>query len=1264
MLTPQKLAQADFSAGISENIVPGKPNSYARADNFLITRDKQLLTRPGSQIMDLNVGWPLAQLPNAQGQRISRLIPFYNDTNLFATSGRSVSVATSTGWSEILGPSGGEAFLLQSATGIVASAEWRQQLILIPDGGDAPQVVYQDSTNAWRLRQLGLPRPTLTASASQGQLLAQAINLATTIRANLMSHVSDIVSHLQPNSSAYAALAALTQPVVVADLVAYTQVLVTQYNVHLTDALATTTSQVFHIQKNSPPSLSIPLGRYAVLNFLASTLLATPVDLPTSIAVLNDLRHRFNMHTYATLTHRDAVTNWVSGGWGANTSGTYPTLLTGYGKYFITTPDVVINSTTTGGVTVYNPIFSGQLGSLLGYINQLKAEFNQHLSLGMNYTSAVGFDHTNVDTDNTIVVPNATDYLSAIILMAHLEFHYWWHWQDAAENELGVNQTFQTFSGTYTLGSASITSCTINGSPIVNAATYTGYYFLPIYSGASTWAFPWNVNPSFATGATRVLGTSSGATVIASANIANRLGSNTFTFQFASSKYHYGLDPGNGSVTTPAQYNQRIAAYDLTLTNVFTLQNAALAFEGLLKSHQLGGLTQTTSPTNFLAYNFTGVQTAGALGPLHYLSTTGLLNWPEASVPDPNNSGLPMNQTNAQAYMAAPPLVGSWLYTFVWRYDYTLVSGTQFEWDSTPALFSQVYGSLPVALPLPSTSSQYPVTLTNLPSLPSGPNNIDAANVKLDVYRTIQNGTTFFLVGTTTPGAASFVDSVPDVTLITNQELYTTGGVVANDAPPISKCTTMVNNTVYYGGVTDISSGQFLPNRVLQSVPFAPYAVNATFYVDLDDFVVGLSNFSGFPLAFCSLSLFRLEGSFNDTGAGAIIGQPVSRNVGAISHNGIVQTEMGVFFCGTGGIYYTDAYQLIKVNMELVNTYNSYTASPTQRQRVVGTYDRLNRRIYWTFMSSPVSQEADTVWVLDLNFGVSEAMPFTTMSGGPLFTPTALAFFQGMLVRGDSNGYMTQYQASYKSDPKINVNALPSTWTQQALIYDFESVATNFGSPLRKWATRVTLESKLSSRVSVAINHKDDNGRGGWRTLIPIRNRNLPWWGDPSIKWNDTVGYNWSYDGMIDEFRRFTAGSLRCDWKAVQFTNANVIICGSDVYGLSNTGATAGGFNTITLQSAAYKWPLLCAGNYTISFQADGYVQQFPIAARLSDSQIQITDLMSQSPQSITGEKWQINGIPLNERFQLTSYNITYSILGDEQKPYQGATSTDGGANV
>lgn len=1245
MLAKQKLEYTDFSAGISENIVPGKPNAYARADNLLITRDKHLETRPGSAVYSDT----LFYLPTIS-QRVGGLYNFYNDTSLFSHSGQSffyIPTGTNPVWTTLNGPTGGPAFYNNTVYSKVSSAQWRQHLYLVSDSGDIPQVVYYDNSETLQLRSAGLPRPVYQSPYTASGLLTAAIGLATSLVSSMISHFGDTGgaghAHIVADSGGVTALSALALPQTLTQLLAYLATVKTYYNLHITDAqISLPTAQVFHIGKNSGATMSLPTGRLAVLNNLASISLPTPTTLEQAIATLNDLRNMYNLHTYATITHENAVSSLSVG-------GTYATDSTGYGKFACLTAPVSDTSVVIDGLTIYNPIFVGGLGTLLAYINQVKKEFNTHLGNGGPSTFS---DHNNPDTDNPIVVPDATDYLSSVVVLAHLEFFYWWHFQDAKGAENGAGQFCVSFTGTSGGTSPTFTSTSINGSGLV------GLYYQPVASNV-TWD-GWIQFDIFDVDSpvTVISGTSNTVVFSANANVGA-----TNTYRVSSCKYHYDLDSGTGSTTNPLLYFGRVSAYDYTLTSLGSLQLAVTTILGLLKSHQLGSWVASTSGAGTTVYSMQTGQTVNLYSTHYTASSNGF--WPESAIPDPANPGFTLGITAAAAYMNTAPIFGTVIYTAIWRYDYT-AGGLSFENDSTPALLSQLSVSPSPQNPLPLTTARYPVTLSNLPVLTnSAGDNWDTSNIFLDIYRSITDGTTLFLVGSVPNGTTTFTDAIVDSVLITNQEIYTTGGVLQNDQPPASKYITIMNDTAYYGYVTDITSGEVFPNRILQSISGAPYAVPAENFDDLDDQITGLSNFNNYVVAFCKAKIYRMEGVYDELGNGLLTHQNISPTIGSVSHAGLVQTEYGIFFCGTNGIYWTDGFTLTRVTSELENTYNSLIQSPTQRARINSVYDKATRRIYWSFCSHPTQLECDVAYVLDLNWGISERMSFTTISGGS-FSPSAFVLFNNQLIRGTSYGMIFKHDPSYYSDVAPILSQTPSSqipstqWAPQPIIYDFQSCQTNFGSSqVKKWVTRVTYQGQAETNLFLQMNRKNNNG-GGWQPLTPIRSITDCLWGDPGVVWGQT-SLSWGEDGMIDTFRRMPAGSLRCDWMAVQFTNASAIIAGSDTYGVVSVSALVGGSVTLTLPTP-YAWPLW-SKLYTIAFQNDGYVKQYTITGRTAQT-LTISDPGATSPANSTGVLWQMSGVPYGQRFNLTAYNVTYALLADEQSAYHGSTSSDGGANT
>lgn len=1142
MMQKARLEYTDFSAGITENFVPGKENAYQRADNLLITRDKHLESRPGSRVL----GDALYQLPTGYN-RAASLIAYHNEENLFAISGKELFYVNSGNtWTTLKGPLGGSAFNSNLLTSQTNWAEWRKHLFLVPDGGDGPMMVYPDGTGTFQLRQAGLPKPVISATFSTTQLLTAAITLAVATKTAMLAHAGDTTAHVVAHASMAAALTALVAPITISDLLTYVGVLKTQYNAHITDAQLNTTTgpQVYHINLQALPgtgTFTYSAGHYSTLNVLASTALATPIEINSCVATLNDIRNRFNFHTYSTLTHKNAITSYTS-------EGTYADNVTGYGSNQILLPPVASNTVTIDGLDVHYPVFSGGVGSLLAYVNQIKTEFNTHLLAG---------GHNNPDTLNTIVAPNATDLLSAYVILGHLEFYYWWHYQDASANNVnGIPNFSFAFTGIATNGSATLTSANLGVTGAISRYLVNLEYF----SGPSLWnGILLNLfgtpNP-----VVKTVSANMGALTVLLDTVVTQNGS-AFPKGLAltTCQFHLGgIDTSPASLTAPPLYSLRVASFDYSLNpqNLPTLVTHAQTILALIKGHEISGWT-LGEVNGISVYLAPTTQTSVPYAP-HYSLQAGTL-WPEAPI---TVGGQVLSNADATNYLNPAvgfgPTLGSVLYTLVWRYDYT-VGTILFSDESTPAQESQLYVSQSPKNSPPLTGAAYSTVLSGLPVLVNATGqNWDTPNIFLDIYRTVLNGTSFFKVGQVTNGTTTFTDAVADIDLPSGENLYTTGGVVANDQPPNCKYITILNSTAYYGAITDITSGEYFPNRILQSIPDDPKGAPTTFTDDLDDDLMGLGNFNSYVIAFCKTSILRLDGKFDELGNGAIIHQEISKTAGCISHKSIVATELGLFFCGTGGIFWTDGYKILKLTTELDKTYATYTASPTQKTATFGTYDKINRRVYFALKSNPTTAECDVVWVLDLNWGMSEKMPFTTMSGGANFTPTALAFYQGQLLRADAGGYVFKYDPSYKSDPLIDPTVAATSWLEQPVIWDFISCATNFGtSQAKKWVTRVTVQGKNRSNLSLAISSKNDDGKAGFKSLVPIRSRLNPRWGDYTIKWNDQPACFWKYNGMIDDFRRFPAGTMRCDWKTIRMTNAFVIIANSDY--ADSTGYLTGG---------------------------------------------------------------------------------------------------------
>jgi hypothetical protein len=365
-----------------------------------------------------------------------------------------------------------------------------------------------------------------------------------------------------------------------------------------------------------------------------------------------------------------------------------------------------------------------------------------------------------------------------------------------------------------------------------------------------------------------------------------------------------------------------------------------------------------------------------------------------------------------------------------------------------------------------------------------------------------------------------------------------------------------------------------------------------------------------------------------------------------------VKTVEGIFFAGEGGFFYTDGNRVMKISEDIDEAYKGFTDTADKKRRINGTYDAVSKRIWWGVQKESSSQDCDACYILDLNWGIKGDMPFTTASGGNNFRPSALEFFNGDLIRGDLRGYVFRHDSEIRTDPKVDVNTGAANWSDTTIIYDYTSTAYNFGTNyIRKYVPRITCTMKNESNVSVQINSVNDDGRVS-SSLQAIRYRGNIIWGDPDIIWG-TEDLIWNFNGLIVEQRRFPAGSLRCNYKQIQFTNALVPIVSSDLYGIGNVDATA---KTLTLTAAGdYSWPTDPV-DYYLAFEGDNFTREFAVTARTSNTVLTFSDLLNFS-NNATGTRWVLRGYPKGESFFLLSYTMGFTTFGQTQAVYNTGES-------
>lgn len=615
-----------------------------------------------------------------------------------------------------------------------------------------------------------------------------------------------------------------------------------------------------------------------------------------------------------------------------------------------------------------------------------------------------------------------------------------------------------------------------------------------------------------------------------------------------------------------------------------------------------------------------------------------------------NGSGVPQVRTSGLPELASSPTctpgAGARSYVYYFHYFYSYTIGTQ--------VFESVGPVKTVSVSSAAEPSSSTLAITNIPVLSnSTTDNWDTTAIKVKVYRTINGGVDGFYVGEVTNGTTSLNDSNSDATILNNEPLYINDGTLDWDPPPLSKYVHVVNNIGYYAHLKDGS--QVFPNSYRASIPFAPDAVPIDFEDEVEDEITGFSSVASLPIILCKKYIYRIEGQFDQYGRGFMTHVRISDNAGCVSNESVVQAEGGLFWAGNDGFYYTDGYKVMKISEGNDENYANMLEACTNVLNIQGRFDERNRRILWACQTDSSTLDNDTIFCLELKFGIRPDSTFTTWTGEATgvdtsFSPSAIEFFNKKLYRGDKRGYVFVHDDTIYTDPRVDTLVTPADWEVETIMYRYRSVALNFGSNfVRKWVPRILLTAKNRGNVSIQITAINDDGKLS-RECVPIRWRKNFTWGDPEFVWGSETCV-WNIEGLIEEWRRLPAGGLRLSYLQVEVSNGLVVVTNSDIRGQATFNSTG---PTVTLDDVTKSWPDGAVG-YFISSEDDGYVRQYEVLSQAGNV-LTVSNIYADFP---TGsKKWLLKGYVKGERLNLLSYTVHYALLSKTQSTYE--TGQDG----
>lgn len=586
--------------------------------------------------------------------------------------------------------------------------------------------------------------------------------------------------------------------------------------------------------------------------------------------------------------------------------------------------------------------------------------------------------------------------------------------------------------------------------------------------------------------------------------------------------------------------------------------------------------------------------------------------------PQLRTAGLPA--ISAIPTITATGTGSSYSYALVRSYIYNVASVTYAD-VSSPLITVKVAGVV---------GPSVPYTITGLATLANGTDyNYDTANIKTQIYRTTAGGTAYYYVGEVANGVTSFVDNVPDSTLINGSTLYINGGIVGNDSPPLSKYVFEANDTYYYLDITQ--SNESKPFRLLQSITNDPDSVPSDFSVSFKDTITGGGAIGRTPIIFTKNSIARLDGIIDEAGRGSVNREILSNSIGCVSMNSIVKSPRGLYFASESGFYVTTGYD---VPVKLANDGNNKGRIDAiyrdliNKDKIQGVYNPSTNRVYWTACNG--SADNDIIFVYEETHD-----SFTTLTNEVGILPTALIVDGEDLIIGDSKGYLFRMSKSFYTHPVVDDTKAPALWSKAPIKYKWKSVHLDMGdSTINKWITSINVQGKPETNVNMAVNSYT-NGEADGKQLYPVRTVPYLVWGDFSFSWGDT-GFVWNRTSTVNQTRSFPSGRLRARQRQIEFTNA--------YFEIQASGTDSG--SLITINSSNKTATIVTPLSYAFGLNMDGYDMVIDGASYKIKSGTSDTIVLETCPSNGT-YAWSIMGYGKGQRAQVLNFSLTYEALSD-----------------
>jgi len=267
-------------------------------------------------------------------------------------------------------------------------------------------------------------------------------------------------------------------------------------------------------------------------------------------------------------------------------------------------------------------------------------------------------------------------------------------------------------------------------------------------------------------------------------------------------------------------------------------------------------------------------------------------------------------------------------------YQYSVI----YQWVDAKGNIHRSAPSIPFSDTLSGGGSTQKNTVT-IPTLRVTRKKSPRTEVTIEVYRTEAAGTIFYNVGTvssptsndTTVDSVTFEDTLADATIISNEILYTTGGILDNIAAPSSDIVVSHKNRLFLAGLQNKNEIRYSKiTRVGEATAF-----NEALSILVDPRggdITALASMDSNLIVFKRDNIYRISGDGpSDTGSGGSYTEPelIASAVGCTAFNSVVLGADGLYFKSTKGIYHLSRsleVSYIGANVEGFNQYDITSA--------------------------------------------------------------------------------------------------------------------------------------------------------------------------------------------------------------------------------------------------------------------------------------------------------------------------------------------------